>query len=110
MAGTYTVTTTGYPAAAITETGTLPAGLTFTDNGNGTATIAGTPDSGTAGTYPVTITATNASGSTATLALSHHRHHGRRPHHHQQCRRRLHPEPGRGGRRHHHRLAHPGHQ
>ena len=67
MAGTYTVTTTGYPAPTITETGALPSGLTFTGNGNGTATISGTPASGTAGTYPVTISATNASGSTATL-------------------------------------------
>ena len=68
VAGTYTVTTTGYPAAAITESGTLPGTLTFTDNGNGTATIAGT--AGTTGTYPVTISATNSSGSTVTLALT----------------------------------------
>ena len=46
MAGSYTVTTTGYPAPTITETGALPAGLTFTDNGNGTATISGTPATG----------------------------------------------------------------
>ena len=70
VAGTYTVTTTGSPVPAITETGTLPSGLTFTDKGNGTATIAGTAAAGTAGTYPVTITATNASGSTATLSLT----------------------------------------
>ena len=70
MAGSYTVTTTGYPAATITETGTLPGGLSFADNGNGTATISGTPASGTAGSYPVTMSATNASGSTATLALA----------------------------------------
>jgi hypothetical protein len=68
--GSYTVTTTGYPAATITETGTLPTGLSFTDNGNGTATISGTPASGTAGNYPVTISAKNASGSTATLQLT----------------------------------------
>ena len=45
-AGTFTVTTTaGNPAATtITKTGTLPAGVTFTDNGDGTATLAGTPD------------------------------------------------------------------
>ena len=29
------------------------------DNGNGTATLAGTPGSGTDGTYPLTITAAN---------------------------------------------------
>ena len=70
MAGSYTVTTTGYPAAAITESGPLPGGLSFTDNGNGTATISGTPATGTQGSYPVTVSATNASGSTATLALT----------------------------------------
>ena len=37
---------------SISETGTLPTGLTFTDNGDGTATIAGTPAAGTGGTYP----------------------------------------------------------
>src|SRR5664280_3252823 len=63
VAGTYTVTTTGYPAPSLTESGTLPAGLTFTDNGNGTATVAGAPATGTAGSYPVTISATNISGS-----------------------------------------------
>jgi hypothetical protein len=66
---TYTVTTTGYPAATITESGTLPPGTSFTDNGNGTATITGTP-TGNGGTYPVTISATNSSGSTATLDLT----------------------------------------
>jgi hypothetical protein len=70
VAGTYTVTTTGYPSPTITESGTLPSGLTFTAGTTGTATIAGTPATGTAGSYPVTISATNASGSTATLALT----------------------------------------
>ena len=68
VAGTYTVTTTGYPKPSITETGTLPSGLSFKDNGDGTGTISGTPT--TAGTSPVSISATNASGSTATLALT----------------------------------------
>ena len=58
-----TVTTTGEPAPAITETGALPAGITFTDNGNGTATLPGTATAGTGGSYPLTITATNASGT-----------------------------------------------
>jgi hypothetical protein len=69
-AGTYTVTTTGYPTATITNSGTLPAGLTFTDQGNGTASLSGTPTAGTAGSYAVTVSATNASGSTATLPLT----------------------------------------
>ena len=38
------VTTTGFrTVAGAAADGTLPAGVTFTDNGNGTATIAGTP-------------------------------------------------------------------
>ena len=44
---------------ALTETGALPTGVTFVDNGDGTATLAGTPAAGTGGTYPLTITAAN---------------------------------------------------
>jgi beta-glucosidase len=64
-AGSYTVTTstTQSPIAAevprLTEEGTLPAGLTFTDNGDGTATIAGTPAANAAGMYAITIVAHN---------------------------------------------------
>jgi len=58
-AGSFTVTTTGFPTPALSETGALPSGVTFVDKGNGTATLSGTPASGTAGTYPITITANN---------------------------------------------------
>ena len=60
-AGTFTVTTgPHFPTAeTISETGALPSGVTFVDNGNGTATLSGTPASGTAGTYPIVITASN---------------------------------------------------
>ena len=62
----FTVTTTGEPAPALSDnSAALPSGVTFTDNGNGTATIAGTPATGSGGTYPVTITATNSVGSTS---------------------------------------------
>jgi hypothetical protein len=60
---TFDVVTTGEPAPAITESGALPTGLTFTDNGNGTATIAGTAPIGSGGSYPLVITATNTAGS-----------------------------------------------
>jgi hypothetical protein len=70
VAGSYAITTTGYPAPTITESGTLPSGLTFKDNGDGTGSIAGTPATGSQGSYPVTLSATNSSGSTATLALT----------------------------------------
>lgn len=63
VAGTFTVTTSGFPAASLSESGSLPSGVTFTDNGDGTAKLAGTPAGGTAGTYPITITATNGGGT-----------------------------------------------
>jgi hypothetical protein len=68
-AGTFTVTATGSPTPAITETGALPSGVTLTDNGNGTATLAGTPASGSNSSYPITITATGA-GTPATQAFT----------------------------------------
>jgi hypothetical protein len=58
-----TISTTGNPVPTLTYTGTLPSGLTFTDKGNGTATISGTVVYGTAGSYPITVSATNASGT-----------------------------------------------
>jgi putative Ig domain-containing protein len=64
--GTFTVTATGTPVPALSKTGALPAGVTFTDNGDGTATIGGTPAAGTAGTYPLTITAANGIAPNAT--------------------------------------------
>ena len=69
-ADTFTITTTGTPTPAITRTGTLPAGVAFTDNGDGTATLAGTPAAGSAGPYPVTFTATNGVGAPATQSFT----------------------------------------
>jgi hypothetical protein len=63
-AGSFTIKAAGSPFPALTESGTLPSGVTFVDNGDGTATISGTPAAGSAGTYPVMITASNASGTT----------------------------------------------
>jgi len=59
--GSFTVTTTGYPRPALGVTGTVPAGLTFVDNGDGTATLSGTPTAG--GQASLTIHAVNAQGS-----------------------------------------------
>ena len=70
-AGTFTVTTSGSPAPGLGETGSLPSGVSFTDNGDGTATLAGTPAPGTAGVYPITIKATNAvSSATQSFTLT----------------------------------------
>lgn len=49
----------GFPQATLTQTGTLPAGLSFVDNGNGSATISGTAPANAVGDYPITITASN---------------------------------------------------
>src|SRR5262249_26231597 len=59
VAGSFTVTADAVPPANFTLHGTLPPGLTFTDNGDGTATIAGTPSAGSTGNYNVTISAAN---------------------------------------------------
>ncbi len=58
-AGSSTITTSGFPTAALSESGALPGGVTFTDNGDGTATLAGTPAANSRGSYPITINATN---------------------------------------------------
>ena len=65
-AGNFTITTTGFPNSALTRTGALPSGVTFTDNGDGTASLSGTPVAGTGGTYPITFTASNGVGANAT--------------------------------------------
>ena len=69
-AGSFAVTATGSPTPSLSESGPLPNPVTFKDNGNGTATIAGTPASGTAGTYSITITASNGVGTAATQTFT----------------------------------------
>src|SRR6185437_1730371 len=58
-AGSFTITSTGFPTAALLESGTLPSGISFVDNSDGTATLSGTPAAGTGGTYVFTISASN---------------------------------------------------
>jgi hypothetical protein len=62
-ASTFTVTATGFPAPTLTETGTLPNGVSFHAGSGGTATISGTPAAGTLGIYNITLTATNVAGT-----------------------------------------------
>lgn len=68
-ASTFTITATGSPVPTLTEAGTLPPGLVFTANNNGTATISGTPSANTKGTYEVSITASNGVGKPAVQYL-----------------------------------------
>jgi hypothetical protein len=60
----FPVTTSGPNTPTLTETGTLPSGLTFVDNGDGTAAISGTPGTQSGGVYTLTFTATSSSGTT----------------------------------------------
>jgi photosystem II stability/assembly factor-like uncharacterized protein len=68
--GTFTVTTSGYPTPTLSKTGGLPSGVTFTDDGHGTATLAGTPAAGTAGDYVIDITASNGVEPNATQVFT----------------------------------------
>jgi len=68
--GSFTVTTTGYPTAAVGAAGALPSGLTFHDNGNGSATISGTPGAATGGSYPLSLSATNGYAPNASQTLT----------------------------------------
>ena len=54
-AGSVTIQGSALPAATYSETGTLPAGVTFSPSG----TFSGTPAPGTGGAYPITLTASN---------------------------------------------------
>jgi hypothetical protein len=62
----YQVSTNASPAATVTATGALPQGVTFTQEGGGTALISGTPALTTAGTYYLTLTAGNGISPNAT--------------------------------------------
>jgi hypothetical protein len=66
-AGAFTIATQGTPTPALSVAGSLPAGVTFTDNHDGTATLAGTA---AVGTFPMTITATNGVGAPATQTFT----------------------------------------
>jgi hypothetical protein len=65
-AGSFLVTTTGYPVPTVSSSGSLPGGVSFTDNHDGTATLGGTPAAGSAGSYPLIFTATNGVSPDAT--------------------------------------------
>ena len=52
-----------YPVASFTLSGAVPDGTTFSDNGDGTATIAGTPDDDVSGTQSFAIVVSNSVAS-----------------------------------------------
>ena len=64
----FSLQATGFPAPSLTAAGTLPTGVSFTDNGNSTASLAGSPYQ--SGTYPLRFAAMNSQGSTAQASRS----------------------------------------
>ena len=66
----FNVTASGQPLPSLAVAGTLPAGVTFVDNGNGSGTFAGTPPDGSEGSYPVTLTASNGVTPSATQTFT----------------------------------------
>jgi hypothetical protein len=65
-----TLYASGSPTPSLSVSGALPSGVSFTDNGNGTATISGTPTSGSAGSYAIAVTASNRVGSPAAQSFT----------------------------------------
>jgi hypothetical protein len=60
----------GLPTPALSVSGALPAGVKLIDNGNGKASLSGTPGPGSAGTYVLTIIAKNGAGPDAGSSLT----------------------------------------
>ncbi len=67
---TFIVEATGVPTPTIALTGVLPSGVTFTDNGDGTAVLSGTPTVSSAGVYPLVFTARNNVAPDGTQAFT----------------------------------------
>ncbi len=67
LAGTFDVTASGFPAVTFGETGALPTGVSFSD---ATGVLSGTPVGGVIGTFPITFTASNGVGATASQSFS----------------------------------------
>jgi hypothetical protein len=69
-ADSFTITTGGYPRPTITQTLIRPSWLTFSDHGNGTATIAGTSPVEGAGLHLLSFTAHNGIGPDAVQSVT----------------------------------------
>ncbi len=74
-ANTFTVVASGMPAPTLSESGALPSGITFANNGGGVATLSGTPGAGSSASNALTFTAHNAVSPDATqnftLVINH---------------------------------------
>jgi hypothetical protein len=65
--GTFAVTASGFPAPAFSETGALPTGVSFNPV---SGLFSGTPQTGTGGSYSLTITASNGVSPNASEAFT----------------------------------------
>ena len=63
----FMVMATGTPTPALSESGALPAGVSFVDNGNGTATLGGTLTTASEGTFHIALSAANSVGTATQL-------------------------------------------
>ena len=68
-AGSFMVTATGFPVPTLSETATLPTGVSFTPNSGGTGTLSWT-STVASGSYALSFTASNGVGSNATQAFT----------------------------------------
>ena len=69
--GTFAVTASGSPTPSLSETGTLPTGVNFVDNGNGTGMLSGQPATGTNQAYNISFKASNSvSNQTQSFTLT----------------------------------------
>lgn len=66
ISSSFSLLLSALPAATVTETGALPAGVTMSSSG----VFSGTPAAGTVGTYPITVTASNGVGPVSTVPLT----------------------------------------
>ena len=55
----FAIITNYWPTPSLSVSGTLPIGLSFSDNGDGTGILGGTPAAGTHGVYNISFTASN---------------------------------------------------
>jgi HYR domain/NHL repeat len=60
-AGGFTILSSGSPTSALSESGALPNGIHYIDNGDGSAILTGTPTAG--GTFNLTLSASNTAGN-----------------------------------------------
>ena len=68
---TFSITASGYPEPTISDNGaSLPAGVTFTNNGNGTATLSSTTALSATGAPNFTLTANNGIGTAASQSFT----------------------------------------